>query len=43
MNATKAICAAQKKASGKTVTQLVFNGEDFTSEAVLKLRAERLA
>ena len=42
MNATKAIHAAQKKAPGKPVTQLVFTGEDFTKEAVLKLRDERL-
>lgn len=43
MNATRAIRAAQRKAPGKPVTQLVFIGEDFTPEAVLKLRGERLA
>ncbi|MBC7966784.1 MAG: hypothetical protein H7Z17_12775, partial [Fuerstia sp.] len=42
MNATKAIHAAQKKSLGKPVTQLVFIGEDFTKEAVLLLRDERL-
>lgn len=42
MNATKAILAERKKAPGKPVTQLVFTGEDFTKEAVLKLRDERL-
>ena len=42
MNATEAIRAAQKKAPGKPVTQLVFASEDFTKEAVLKLRDERL-
>jgi hypothetical protein len=42
MNATKAIQAAKKKSPGKAVAQLVFTGEDFTKEAVLKLRDERL-
>lgn len=42
MNATKAIHAAQKKAPGERVKQLVFTGEEFTQEAVLKLRKERL-
>ncbi len=42
MNATKAIHAAQKKSPGNPVKQLVFVGEDFTKEAVLKLRDERL-
>lgn len=42
MNATKSIRAAQKKSPDKPVTQLVFTGEDFTKEAVLKLRDERL-
>ncbi len=43
MNATKAIRAAQKKAPGERVKQLVFTGEEFTQEAVRKLREERLA
>jgi len=43
MNATEAIHAAQKKAPGKAVTQLVFTGQDFTKEAVRRLRDERLA
>ena len=34
--------AAQKKAPGKAVKQLVFAGEDFTKDAVLRLRDERL-
>lgn len=42
MNATKAIRAALRKSPGKPVTQLVFTGEDFTMEAVMKLRDERL-
>jgi WD40 repeat protein len=42
MNATKAIKSTQKKAPGKPVTQLIFQGEEFTKEAVLKLRDERL-
>ncbi len=42
MNATKSIHAAQKKAAGKPVKQIVFTGDDFTKEAVLKLRDERL-
>ncbi|MES2657208.1 MAG: DUF4365 domain-containing protein [Verrucomicrobiota bacterium] len=42
MNATKAIHSAQKKSPGTPVKQLVFTGEDFTKEAVLKLREERL-
>ena len=37
-HATKAIRAAQRKAPGQTVSQLVFVGEEFTPEAVLKLR-----
>jgi len=40
MNATDAIHAAQKK--GKPVKQITFVGEDFTKEAVLRLRDERL-
>lgn len=43
MNATEAILAAQKKNPGKAVKQLVFDGEDFNKEAVLRLRDERLA
>ncbi len=42
MNATKAIRAAQRKAPGEQVKQLVFTGEEFTPEAVRKLRDERL-
>ena len=42
MNATNAILAAQRKNLGKPVKQLVFTGEDFTKEAVLRLRDERL-
>ncbi len=37
-HATKVIRAAQRKAPGQTVSQLVFVGEEFTPEAVLKLR-----
>jgi WD40 repeat protein len=43
MNATDAIRAAQKSNPGRKVTQIVFTGEDFTKEAVLRLRDERLA
>jgi small GTP-binding protein len=42
MNATDAILAAQAANPGQPVTQLVFTGEDFTREAVLRLRDERL-
>jgi hypothetical protein len=42
MNATEAIRAAQKKAPGKPVKQIDFVGEEFTREAVLRLRDERL-
>jgi WD40 repeat protein len=42
IDATKAIHTARKKSPGKAVTQLVFIGEDFNKEAVLKLRDERL-
>ncbi|MGV3662213.1 MAG: DUF4365 domain-containing protein [Prosthecobacter sp.] len=42
MNATKAIRAAQRKAPGKPVKQLVFEGKDFNEDAVLKLRDERV-
>jgi small GTP-binding protein len=42
MNATDAIRAAQKKAPGKPVKQIEFAGEEFTREAVLGLRDERL-
>ncbi|HYI07857.1 MAG TPA: hypothetical protein VEK57_02195 [Thermoanaerobaculia bacterium] len=42
MNATDAIVAAQKANPGKPVKQLLFTGEDFTREAVLRLRDERL-
>jgi WD40 repeat protein len=42
MNATDAIRAAQKANPGQPVKQLVFIGEDFTREAVLRLRDERL-
>jgi WD40 repeat protein len=41
-NATQAIRAAQKAKPGKPVTQIVFTGEDFTKEAVLRLRDARL-
>lgn len=40
MNATQAIHAAREKAPGKEVKQLIFTSEDFTAEAVLKLREE---
>jgi WD40 repeat protein len=43
MDATEAIIAAQKANPGKPVTQLVFDGEDFTKEAVLRLREKRLS
>jgi GTPase SAR1 family protein len=42
MNATKAIRAAQKARPGQPVKQIVFTGEDFTTDAVLRLRDERL-
>ena len=42
MNATEGIRAAQKINPGKPVKQIVFAGEDFTKEAVLRLRDERL-
>lgn len=42
MNATHAIRAAQKATPGKPVKQIVFDGKDFTKEAVLRLRDERL-
>jgi len=42
MNATDAIRAAQKVNPGKRVTQIEFIGQDFTEEAVLHLRDERL-
>lgn len=42
MNATDAIRAAQKANPGRPVKQIVFTGEDFTKEAVLRLRDERL-
>lgn len=42
MNATDAIRAAQKANPGRPVKQIVFTGEEFTKEAVLRLRDERL-
>jgi hypothetical protein len=42
MNATEAIRKAQKANVGRPVTQIVFTGEDFTKEALLRLRDERL-
>jgi WD40 repeat protein len=42
INATEAIRVAQKANAGRPVTQIVFTGEDFTREAVLRLRDERL-
>jgi len=42
MNATEGIRAAQKVSPGKPVKQITFVGEDFTKEAVLRLREERL-
>jgi len=42
MNATEAIHAARKANPGKPVKQITFTGEDFTKEAVLRLRDERL-
>jgi WD40 repeat protein len=42
MNATEAIRAAQKPNPGRPVAQIVFTGEDFTREAVLRLRDDRL-
>ncbi|MCX6847567.1 MAG: hypothetical protein NTY98_01475 [Verrucomicrobia bacterium] len=38
MNATKAIRAAQRKAPGQAVSQLVSVGVELTLEVVLKLR-----
>jgi WD40 repeat protein len=38
MNATEAIHAARKANPGKPVKQITFTGEDFTKEAVLRLR-----
>jgi GTPase SAR1 family protein len=40
MNATKAIRAVQAANPGKPVRQIVFTGDDFTEEAVLRLRDE---
>ena len=42
MNATDAIRAAQAAKPGKPVKQIVFTGEDFTKEAVLRLRNTRV-
>ena len=42
MNATEAIRAAQKAKPGRPVKQITFIGEDFTKEAVLCLRDQRL-
>lgn len=42
MNATEAIRAEQKATPGKPVKQITFVGEEFTKEAVLRLRDERL-
>ncbi len=42
VNATKAIRAAQKANLGKPVRQIVFEGEDFDKESILRLRDERL-
>lgn len=42
MNATKAIRAAKAQNTDKAVKQIEFVGEDFTKEAVLKLRDQRL-
>ncbi|MGZ0171286.1 MAG: DUF4365 domain-containing protein, partial [Planctomycetales bacterium] len=42
INATKAIRSAKRTSKGKRVTQLVFAGQDFTEEAVQRLRDERL-
>lgn len=42
MNATDAIRSAQKATPGQPVRQIVFVGEDFTKEVVLRLREERL-
>jgi hypothetical protein len=42
MNATEAIRAAQTANPGKPVRQITFTGLDFTREAVLRLREERL-
>ncbi len=42
MNATQAIHAAQKQRPGKPVKQILFTGEDFIKEAILRLRDERL-
>ena len=42
LNATEAILNAKKKAPGKPVKQIPFVGEEFTKDAVLRLRKERL-
>ena len=42
MNATEAILATRKANPGKPVKQITFTGENFTREAVLRLRDERL-
>ena len=42
INATKEIKAAKRKSAGKRVTQIVFDGKDFTEEAVLQLRDKTL-
>ncbi len=42
INATQVIKAAQRKSKGKRVTQIVFDGKDFTDQAVLELRDEML-
>jgi len=41
MNATEAIRAAQKENLSQPVKQIIFTGEEFTKEAVLRLRDER--
>ena len=41
MDATNAIRAAQKANPGKPVTRIVFDGKDFTKDAVLRLRDQR--
>lgn len=42
INATEAIRAAQKENPGRPVTQIVFDGKELTTEAVLRLREERM-
>jgi len=42
INATEVIRATQNANPGKPVTRIVFDGKDFTKEAVLRLRDERL-